>query len=89
MPRLQNQEADDLTNEEFRHFDPAKRIHVELKDLGFDLMESPFRTGDEYEADLASARAKAKAAGVNCQEGKQSALGGKRRKTLKESDPWL
>ena len=28
LPRLQNQEADDLTNYEFRHFDPKKRIKV-------------------------------------------------------------
>ena len=42
LPRLQNQEADDLTNFELRHFDPKKRIQIELADLGLDLMHSLF-----------------------------------------------
>ena len=88
LPRLQNQEADDLTNDEFRHFDAAKRIPVELKDLGFDLMNSLFEAGDDYEAELSRARARAKMAGSSGQDGKYSALGGPKRKSLKESDPW-
>ena len=47
LPRLQNQLADDLTNYEFRHFDPAKRINIELADLSFTLMDSLFRAGDD------------------------------------------
>ena len=35
VPRLQNEEANTLANLEFRHFDPAKRIHVELEKLSF------------------------------------------------------
>ena len=89
LPRLQNQEADDLTNDEFRHFDPAKRIHVNLEDLKFELMNSLFAAGDEYEQELAAARARAKATGSSSQEGKHSALGGPKRKCLRETDPWL
>ena len=89
LPRSQNQEADDLTNYEYRHFDPAKRIHIEFADLNLSLMDSLFRAGDEYEAELARARARAKAAKQAGLEGKLSALGGRKRGTLKESDPWL
>ena len=89
LPRLQNQEADDLTNYEFRHFDPAKRINIELADLNFALMNSLFKAGDEYEAELASARASAKAAKEAGPAAKLSALGGRKRRGLKESDPWL
>ena len=47
LPRDQNQEADDLTNDEFRHFDPKKRIVVELRDLKFRIMDSLFEVGDK------------------------------------------
>ena len=50
LPRLQNQEADDLTNDEFHHFRAEKRIPVDLNNLGFDLMDSLFAAGDEYRA---------------------------------------
>ena len=33
LPCLQNQETDDQTNDEFRHFDPKKRIPVRLEGL--------------------------------------------------------
>ena len=42
LPRLQNQEADDLTNMELRHFDPKKRIQVDIAKLGLDLMHALF-----------------------------------------------
>ena len=86
---MQNQEADDLTNYEFRHFDPAKRIHIELADLNFTLMDSLFRAGDEYEAEPARARERAKAAKQAGLEGKLGARGGRKQGGLKESDPWL
>ena len=35
LPRLQNDEADQLTNMDFRHFDPKERIPVSLERLGF------------------------------------------------------
>ena len=78
-----------MTNYEFRHLDPARRINIELADLNFALMDSLFKAGDEYEAELASARAIAKAAKEAGPIAKLSALGGRKRGGLKESDPWL
>ena len=52
IPRLQNEEADALTNGEFGHFDPAKRIPVNLDDLGFHVLNELFEEGEAYIADL-------------------------------------
>ena len=90
VPRLQNQEADDLTNYEFRHFDPAKRINVELKDLRFKIMDQLFEVGDEYIKELESIRASEKRKAEN----RKKAGGGaderrqKKGKPLRETDPW-
>ena len=91
LPRLQNQEADDLTNMELRHFDPKKRIDVDINKLGFDLMESLFKVGDTYLEELEEVRtaeklklAAKRAGGVHRDEG-----GGKKVKGLRETDPWL
>ena len=35
IPREQNEEADDLSKERFDRFDPAKRIEVDLEEIGF------------------------------------------------------
>ena len=35
VPRLENQEADDLTNLEFKRFDVKKRLIVDLEQLDF------------------------------------------------------
>ena len=45
LPRLENEEADALTNFDFRHFDLANRIDVELERLEFGVMDSLFRVG--------------------------------------------
>ena len=90
LPRLQNQEADDLTNDEFRHFDPKKRIRVEMADLKFRIMNSLFSVGDAYMAELEEARAsekrklaERKARGVAERKGRR-----KRSPGLRENDPW-
>ena len=90
LPRLQNQEADDLTNEEFRHFDPAKRISVDLKSLGFEVMDSLFKVGDDYLADLEKMRESEKRKAESKKHSASLATAGKARKTktLRESDPW-
>ena len=59
LPRLQNQEADDLTNGEFRHFDSKRRIPVDLDRLGFEVMPVLFPAGDEYLSELERHRAEA------------------------------
>ena len=57
LPRLQNQEADDLTNDDYRHFKAENRIPVDIKKLGFTLMDSLFAHGDAYLAELEQYRA--------------------------------
>ena len=48
IPRLQNEEADALTNMDFRHFDPEKRISVTLAELRFGVLNDLLSTGQEY-----------------------------------------
>ena len=90
LPRLQNQEADDLTNFELRHFDPKKRIHIELADLGLDLMHSLFEEGDAYSAELERIRLeeKSKVEAKRALSGSLTTSKGKKLKSLRESDPW-
>ena len=88
LPRLENEEADALTNFEFRHFDPARRIEVNLKDLKFAVLDDLFREGESYIAELEKAKAHKKT--VRATEGVQT---GKRLKalkgeTLKDRDGW-
>ena len=88
---MQNQEADDLTNVEFRQFDPKRRIHVELKSLGLGVMDALFGAGDDYMSDLEKARASEKRkeevrkqSGGKCAE-RKAAKGS----NLRETDPWV
>ena len=48
VPRLQNEEADALTNSDFRHFDSAKRIPVTLEGLRFGVLDDLMREGLSY-----------------------------------------
>ena len=84
LPRLENQEADDLTNNEYRYFDPVKRIRVDLADLGFEIMDSLFEHGDAYLAELEEQRASEKRKAAT-----RGAKRGAKRKPLRETDPWV
>ena len=55
-PHLQDQEAVELMIAEFRHLDPKRRFHVELKSSGLEVMDSLFAAGDDYLSDLEMAR---------------------------------
>ena len=83
VPRLENQEADDLTNLEFKSFDPKKRLDVDLEELEFGVLQHLFDVGDAYVSELAELKAKSKSS---------EARGEKRRKlageSLRERDPW-
>ena len=87
LPRLQNEEADALTNSDFRHFDSSKRVEVDLDQLNFVILNDLFAEGDAYTAELAALKLQEK-------ERKASAAGklppAKRRKgeALREKDPW-
>ena len=52
IPRLQNEEADALTNGDFRHFSEARRIPVNLEDLDFRVLNDLFKEGEEYSTEL-------------------------------------
>ena len=83
LPRLQNQEADDLTNDEFRHFKLENRIQVDLRNLGFRVMEDLFKVGDAYLEELEHHRVETKR---KAQEHRDA--GGRKRLPLSVTDPW-
>ena len=84
IPRLENQEADDLTNLEFKSFDPAKRLQVDLELLEFGVLNQLFKAGDEYLEEIVRLKALEQEAAAK--------KGDKRRKkaseSLREKDPW-
>ena len=84
VPRLENQEADDLTNLDFKSFDPKRRIEVDLTKLRFGVLNKLFAEGDRYVEELATLKAKSK---------EMAAAAGPRKKrlageSLREKDPW-
>ena len=58
IPRLQNEEADALTNSDFRHFSKDKEIHVDLDKLPFKIMNELFAEGEDYLKELADLKVK-------------------------------
>ena len=87
LPRLENEEADALTNYEYHHFSAKNRIKVNLDELKFGVFRGLFESGEAYYSDLNDKRAKAKEdrlAGKE-PEGKRKKLMGN---TLKEREPW-
>jgi hypothetical protein len=75
LPRLQNEEADALTNDDFRHFDPDRRIQVDIEKMSFGVLRGLFETGEAYISELEKAKAaaaKAKAAGETAKDTKRS-----------------
>ena len=91
IPRLENEEADALTNLDFRHFDPKNRIDVSLSSLKFGVLDALFGKGQDYLAELAEVQARTKArkqraiawAGSGPEEKKK-----KMGDTLAQRDPW-
>jgi hypothetical protein len=87
IPRLQNEEADALTNSEYHHFDEALRIHVDLSTLEFKVMNALFAEGEAYVEELAALK-------VQEQQKKRqrpAATPERRTKkgpTLREREPW-
>ena len=91
LPRLQNEEADALTNFDYRHFSKDKRIPVDLEKIGFNVLPMLFEAGEAYVKELEEARKSEKARSrLAVEEGKAQA-GKKRRKVgdaLRDRDPW-
>ena len=82
LPRDQNQEADDLTNMEFKSFDMRRRLDVKLEDMTFGVLHDLFNVGDEYIKELEQVKAQ-KAAGPK--EGKRRKIADE---SLRARDPW-
>ena len=68
-PRSENQEADDLTNEDFRKFDLGKRIAVAFEDIDLSLLQSLWDARQSF----LEARAQ-KISGVNMSRSKRRKL---------------
>ena len=84
VPRLENQEADDLTNLEFKSFDASRRIDVDLEKLEFGVLKQLFEVGDSYVTELDELKAQAKTQKVE-RAGRKRKLAGD---SLRERDPW-
>ena len=84
VPRLENQEADDLTNLEFKSFDESRRLNVELERLDFGVRTELFNVGDSYLEELESFKAQAKTREVTAVQKRRKKAG----ESLRERDPW-
>ena len=82
-PRDQNEEADDLTNEEFGRFDLARRIPVEVGALPWLVMETYMRNAEALYGEIVEAKRKRAEAQEQSGEGM-----GKKPRPLRERDPW-
>ena len=82
---MENQEADDLTNLDFKAFDPSKRLDVDLGTLKFGVLNDLFEMGDRYVLDLAELKAQAASARENATLKKQRRSAGD---LLRVRDPW-
>lgn len=87
IPRLQNEEADALTNGEFGHFDSKLRIPVELDQLNFLVMDDLFGEGEAYVQELAALKELEKLK-KRKSGGQASKRKTKKGTTLRERDPW-
>ena len=86
LPRDQNEEADALTNYDFRHFDPAKRIEVDLSKLKFGVLNELFAAGEDYMSQLEVERTAAKKRAERAKGKPERKLRPEER--LKNTDPW-
>ena len=86
LPRLQNEEADALTNEDFRHFDARKRVEVDLASLPFGVLPARFETGEKYLEELAAVKADGKAKEAAGHVAKRRRKAGE---ALRDRQPWL
>ncbi len=80
--RADNQRADDLSNEDFSHFDLERRIEVDLDKLDFKVLREMLKAGEELYADLEAGKVARRL------EGPAPAPKAKKRKRLKEREPW-
>ena len=86
IPRLQNEEADALTNGDYRHFDDKLRIPVDLEALPFKVLNDMFAVGEEYVQDLEAMNGKGT---IKTWTSSGLAVGKtKKGQALRDRDPW-
>ena len=87
VPRLQNEEADALTNWDFRHFSEVNRVPVDLDALDFVVLRELLETGEAYHLQVEQARAAEKA--MRLSGAARPAAARKRAgESLREREPW-
>ena len=86
LPRDQNEEADALTNFDFRHFKPENRIEVNLANLGFKVLPELFECGEAYLKDLEAERARQR--DLKAKRKGKAFLSRRRGPGLRVTDPW-
>ena len=87
LPRLENEEADALTNFDYRHFSTKHRIEVKLEDLKFKVLNELFQEGEDYVTALDKAKTELKASKASGAE----QIGKKRKKlgdSFRDTQPW-
>ena len=87
VPRLQNEEADALTNSDFRHFSEELRVPVKLEELRFEILDQLLETGEAYLSEVEAARSQEKLRLA----GTAGSAGHGRKRTgasLREREPW-
>ena len=84
---MHNDDADQLTNMVFQHFDPKKRIPVSLGRLGFQVLPELFEAGEKCLETLNRLKAESKESEkLEGNERAKKRLRGN--KGLRERDPW-
>ena len=87
VPRLQNEEADALSNSDSRHFREENRVRVDLATLDFGVLPQLLKLGEDYAEQVARARESDRQRRVQ-PSAKAPAKRRQKRVPLRESDPW-
>ena len=89
VPRAQNTEADDLTNERFTDFNEANRVHLDFERLPFMIMGELMKKAGELDAELRLHKT-SKEAKKAAMEGEAKEAPTKKRKKgeMRWKDPW-
>ena len=86
VPRLQNEEADALTNSDFRHFSPAQRVGVDLAKVEFLVLDRLLASGEEYFEQVEAAKEREKLRKLDAPSAATKRPRGDL--PLRERDPW-
>lgn len=84
VPRLQNEEADALTNELFEAFTEKNRIHVDFDNLPFIILWEMMELAGELDEEVKLARSSKEAKGDRPESTKKA----KKKGEMKWKDPW-